>query len=71
MQVYNAKCNLDQANCSLEYSDNYSKIKGSLWQSCRDKPNNTLKNSESFELKSKFTKKNNAEGVSTEEIVAR
>ena len=39
----------------IEYSDNYSKISGSLWQYYRDEPNNNLKDSESFKFKIKLT----------------
>ena len=35
----------------IEYSDNYVKTSGSLWQYCRDEPNDNLANSESFKLK--------------------
>ena len=35
----------------IEYSDNYSKTRGSLWQYYRDEQHNTLTNSESFESK--------------------
>ena len=35
----------------IEYSDNYSKTLGSLWQYYRDEQHNTLTNSESFESK--------------------
>ena len=37
----------------IEYSVNYSKISGSLWQYYRDKPNENLTDSESFESKLK------------------
>ena len=30
----------------LEYSDNYAKTAGSLWQHYRDEPDNNLENSE-------------------------
>ena len=35
----------------IEYSDNYAKTTGSLWQYFRDEPNNNLANSESISLK--------------------
>ena len=35
----------------IEYSDNYAKTSGSLWQYYRDKPNNILAHSESFKSK--------------------
>ena len=37
----------------IEYSVNYSKISGSLWQYYRDKPNENSTDSESFESKIK------------------
>ena len=39
----------------LEYSDNYSKISGSLWQYFKDDPNDNLRDSESFKSKVKTT----------------
>ena len=39
----------------IEYSDNYSKTSGSLWQYYKDKPNDNLKDSESFKSKIKIT----------------
>ena len=41
----------------IEYSDNYSKTSGSLWQYHKDDPNNNLTNSESFKHKVKITGK--------------
>ena len=35
----------------IEYSDNYAKTTGSLWQYFRDEPNDNLANSELFESK--------------------
>ena len=35
----------------IEYSNNYSKISGGLWQYCKDESNATLKDSESFKSK--------------------
>ena len=46
----------------LEYSDNYSKKSGSLWQYYKDDPNNNLANSESFKYKVKITGKTPADG---------
>ena len=37
----------------IEYSDNYSKTSGSLWQYYKDDPNDNIANSESFKLKVK------------------
>ena len=42
---------------SIEYSDNYSKTSGSLWQYYRDEPNGNLENFESFNSKIKITGK--------------
>ena len=42
----------------IEYSDNYAKTSGSLWQYFRDEPNDNLANSESFRSKIKITGKN-------------
>ena len=39
----------------IEYSDNYSKTSGSLWQYYKDDPNNNLADSESFKFKVKIT----------------
>ena len=39
----------------LEYSDNYSKTSGSLWQYYQDDPNDNLTDSESFKSKAKIT----------------
>ena len=41
----------------IEYSDNYSKTSGSLWQHYRDEPNDNLATSESFKSKIKITGK--------------
>ena len=41
----------------IEYSDNYVKTSGSLWQYYRDEPNDNLANSESFKFKVKITGK--------------
>ena len=39
----------------IEYSDNYSKTSGSLWQYYKDDPNDNIANSESFTFKVKIT----------------
>ena len=39
----------------IEYSDNYSKTSGSLWQYYKDDPNDNIANSESFKFKVKTT----------------
>ena len=41
----------------IEYSDNYSKTSGSLWQYCKDIPNDNLARYESFKHKVKITGK--------------
>ena len=41
----------------IEYSDNYAKTSGSLWQYYRDEANNNLADSESFKFKVKITGK--------------
>ena len=41
----------------IEYSDNYAKTSGSLWQYYRDEPNDNLADSESFKSKIKITRK--------------
>ena len=37
----------------IEYSDNYSKTSGSLWQYYKDDPNNNIADSESIKFKVK------------------
>ena len=46
----------------IEYSDNYSKTSGSLWQYYKDDPNDNLTDSESFKSKVKITGKTPADG---------
>ena len=41
----------------IEYSNNYSKTSGRLWQYYRDGPNNNITQSESFKFKIKITGK--------------
>ena len=55
----------------IEYSDNYSKTSGSLWQYYKDDPNDSLANSESFKSKVKITGKtpNNGNTKNVEIIV--
>ena len=40
----------------IEGSNNYSKTSGVLWQLYRDKPNDNIANSESFQFKVKIKK---------------
>ena len=46
----------------IEYSDNYSKTSGSLWQYYKDEPNDNLADSESFKSKVKRTENTPANG---------
>ena len=46
----------------VEYSNNYSKTSGSLWQYCRDDPNNNLVDSESFKSKVKIAGNTHVDG---------
>ena len=41
----------------IEYSNNYSKTSGSLWQYYKDDPNDKITQSESFKSKIKITEK--------------
>ena len=45
----------------IEYSDNYSKTSGSLWQYYKDDPNDNMADSESFKSKVKITGKTPAD----------
>ena len=47
---------------SIEYSDNYGKVSGFLWQYYRDEPMNNLANSKSFKSKIKITGRTPAGG---------
>ena len=55
----------------IEYSNNYSKTSGSLWQYYKDGPNDNIANSESFKFKAKITGKtpNNGSTKDVEIIV--
>ena len=46
----------------IEYSDNYSKTSGSLWQYYKDAPNDNLTNSKSFKYKIKIAGKTPDDG---------
>ena len=46
----------------IEYSDNYSKTSGSLWQYNKDDPNDNIRNSESFKFKVKIMGKTPDDG---------
>ena len=41
----------------IEYSDNYSKTSGSLWQYYKGDPNDNIEDSKSFKFKVKITGK--------------
>ena len=58
-------------NNLIEYSDNYSKTSGSLWQYYKDDPNDNLANSKSFKSKVQITGKtpNNGNTKDVEIIV--
>ena len=51
----------------IEYSDNYSKTSGSLWQCYKDDPNDNMTQSESFKSKIKITGKSPA-GSNTKDV---
>ena len=54
----------------IEYSDNYSKTSGSLWQHYRDEPNDNLTYSESLKSRIKITENDSAGGnIENVEIV--
>ena len=46
----------------IEYSDDYSKTSGSLWQYYKDAPNDNLTNSKSFKYKIKIVGKTPDDG---------
>ena len=46
----------------IEYSDDYSKTSGSLWQYYKDNPNDNITQSESFKSKIKIKGKTPATG---------
>ena len=52
----------------IEYSDNYEKTSGSLWQFKRDEPNDNINDSESFKYKVKFTGQTGADGTKNVKI---
>ena len=52
----------------IEYSDNYSKTSGSLWQYYKDVPNNNLANSASFKFKLKIIGKTPAAGNKKKDV---
>ena len=41
----------------IEYTNNYKKASGSLWQYYRDEPNDNIENYKPFQFKVKITKK--------------
>ena len=58
IQIENAKdVDVMPMNNLIEYSNNYSKTSGSLWQYYRDDPNDNIVNSESLRFKVNITDK--------------
>ena len=53
----------------IEYSDNYAKTSGSLWQYYRDEPNDNLADSEPFKSKVKITGKTNNDNEKDVKII--
>ena len=53
----------------IEYSDNYSKTSGSLWQYYKDNLNDNMTQSESFKSKIKITGKTPADGNTKDVII--
>ena len=51
----------------IEYSDNYSKTFGILWQYCRDEPSNPIKNSKSLTFKSRLLNNTSNAGATSVE----
>ena len=51
----------------IEYSNNYSKTSGSLWQYCKDEPNDNWAGSESLKSKVKITE-NTPAGSNTKDV---
>ena len=52
----------------IEYSDNYSKTSGSLWQYFKDEPNDNLTDSESLKSEIKITSNAPAAGKKDVEL---
>ena len=50
----------------IEYSNNYSKTSGSLWQYYKDEPNDNSANPESFKSKVNITGNTHADGNAKE-----
>ena len=53
----------------LEYSENYAKTSASLWQYCRDEPDDDIANSKSLKFKSTITDNTNNVGFTNVKIV--
>ena len=54
----------------IEYSDDYTKTSGSLWQYCRDEPADKITDSKSFKLKSRFLNKADNTGTLNVKLAA-
>ena len=53
----------------LEYSDNYAKTSVSIWQYCRDEPDDDITDSKPFKFTSSITNNTNNDGVANVKIV--
>ena len=53
----------------LEYSNNYAKTWASLWQYCRDEPDDNITNSKSFKFKSSITNNTNNADIESVKVV--
>ena len=53
----------------LEYSENYAKTSASLWQYCRDGPDDNIRESKFFKFKSNITDNTNNAGIANVKIV--
>ena len=53
----------------LEYSENYAKTLASLWQYCRDEPDDNIADSKSFKFKSSITNNTNNAGIANVKII--
>ena len=52
----------------IEYSDDYSKTYWSLYQFCRNEPNNTINDSDSFKSKPRFFDNTENAGIKNAKI---
>ena len=54
---------------SIEYSKNYAQTSASLWQYCRDEPDDNITHSKLFEFKSIITDNTNNAGIANVKIL--